>query len=159
MRRVIEALELRAVQSAKSELDSMVEDTKNSLQLYIEDISNISELNHAYRILEKIVGVLQLMQMHGAVMLARELNEVIKSLVEGNAQRVDEAQEVVSRGILRLAEYIDHVQAGRKDIPIVLLPLMNDLRASRDAPLLSENVLFFPNIDQAPLPHSTENSV
>ena len=49
--------------------------------------------------------------------------------------------------MLQLPDYLESLLAGSKDVPMVLLPLLNDLRASRNASLLSENVLFFPNID------------
>ncbi len=147
MRRVLQALEQRAITATKVEVDWLINEVSNSIQAYIEDNANITELKHAAKVLEQAANTLQIMQVHGGVLLASEAIKVIEKLIDGSATRVEEAQDVVSRSIIRLSEYLEHVEAGNKDLPLVLMPLLNDLRASRDAALLSENVLFFPNID------------
>ena len=50
-------------------------------------------------------------------------------------------------------DYLERLQGGHKDIPIVLLPLLNELRAARGETGLSESVLFAPNLDR-PLPEN-----
>src|SRR5690606_35539997 len=50
-----------------------------------------------------------------------------------------------------LPDYLERLQNGHRDIPIVLLPLLNDIRAARGAAGLSESVLFAPDLS-APLP-------
>ena len=55
------------------------------------------------------------------------------------------------RGVVLLPDYLERLQGGHKDIPIVLLPLLNELRAARGEAGLSESVLFAPDL-QRPLP-------
>ena len=50
-------------------------------------------------------------------------------------------------GLVALPDYLAGLQEGRADVPATLLPLMNDLRAVRDAPLLSETSLFAPGLE------------
>ena len=80
-------------------------------------------------------------------MLAEEMSELVQAITDGDVGNKDDAYEALIRAIIQLPDYLEHIQAGNKDIPIVLLPLMNDLRAARGVPLLSENVLFFPDLD------------
>src|SRR5690606_29610672 len=47
--------------------------------------------------------------------------------------------------------YLERLQSGHREIPIVLLPLLNELRAARGEDGLSESVLFTPDLDR-PLP-------
>ncbi|MEP6940835.1 MAG: Hpt domain-containing protein, partial [Rudaea sp.] len=54
----------------------------------------------------------------------------------------------------QLPDYLERLQSGHKDIPIILLPLLNDLRAARGEKLLTESVLFAPDLN-APLPLPT----
>ena len=63
----------------------------------------------------------------------------------------DDACAVLMRGIVQLPDYLERLQGGHKDIPIVLLPLLNDLRAARGEKGLSESVLFSPDLSR-PLP-------
>jgi chemosensory pili system protein ChpA (sensor histidine kinase/response regulator) len=54
------------------------------------------------------------------------------------------------RGIVQLPDYLERLQGGHKDIPIVLLPLLNDLRATRGEKLLTESALFSPGSVRRP---------
>ena len=56
---------------------------------------------------------------------------------------------MLMRGMVQLPDYLERVQSGHKDIPIVLLPLLNDLRACRGEKLLTESALFAPDLDVA----------
>ena len=152
MRRVLEALEQRAIKVTKAEVDWLITDARSSIQAYVEDNANLDELKHALELLNKIASVLKIMQVHGGVLLATEAALVVEKLADGEIDKAEEAQDVVSRAVVRLSDYLEHVEAGNKDIPLVLMPLLNDLRASRDSALLSENVLFFPNLDNIQLP-------
>lgn len=152
MRRVLQALEQRAITTTKVEVDSLISEASQSIQAYVEDNDNLTELKRSVECLRRASNTLQIMQIHGGVLLADETIKVINMLLDGSVARAEEAQYVVSKSIIRLSEYLGHVEAGNKDIPLVLMPLLNDLRASRDEALLSENILFFPNVDGVTVP-------
>jgi chemosensory pili system protein ChpA (sensor histidine kinase/response regulator) len=50
------------------------------------------------------------------------------------------------RAMVQLPTYLDRVLAGGRDLALVLLPLLNDLRAVRGSPLLSEGTLLLLNL-------------
>ncbi len=152
MRRVLEALEQRAIKVTKAEVDRLITDARSSIQAYIEDSAAVDELRHSQALLQKIANVLKIMQVHGGVLLANEASAVLQKLIDAEIENIEGAQDVVSRAIVRLGDYLEHVEAGNKDVPLVLMPLLNDMRASRGAALLSENVLFFPDLDNIQLP-------
>ncbi|MES1196683.1 MAG: hypothetical protein ABUL58_07050, partial [Steroidobacter sp.] len=63
------------------------------------------------------------------------------------------------RSMVQLPTYLDRVLGGGRDMALVLLPLLNDLRAVRGNPLLSEGTLLLLNLSsdqpanpQAPAP-------
>ncbi|HZW17302.1 MAG TPA: Hpt domain-containing protein, partial [Luteimonas sp.] len=49
---------------------------------------------------------------------------------------------MLMRGTVLLPDYLERLQNGHRDIPIVLLPLLNEIRAMRGEPVLNESVLF-----------------
>src|SRR5690554_4198798 len=57
------------------------------------------------------------------------------------------------QAILQLPLYLDRIQTARRDLPMVVLPLLNDLRAARGEKLLSDTSLFTPTFppENAPL--------
>ena len=59
------------------------------------------------------------------------------------------------RGIVQLPDYLERLQSGHRDIPIVLLPMLNELREARGEKGLSESVLFSPDLSR-PLPPAAQ---
>ncbi|MEO1576736.1 MAG: hypothetical protein AAFU65_17445, partial [Pseudomonadota bacterium] len=55
----------------------------------------------------------------------------------------------LSRALLQAPVYLERVARGGHDVPLMLLPLLNDLRSTRGRPLLSESSLFVMNADRA----------
>ena len=53
----------------------------------------------------------------------------------------DDACSALMRGVVQLPDYLERLQGGHRDIPIVLLPLLNELRASRGEPALAQDAL------------------
>ncbi len=49
---------------------------------------------------------------------------------------------------MQLPGYLEKLEFGARDLPLFLLPTLNELRAVRDAPLLSEVTLFAPELER-----------
>ena len=146
------ALEKVAVKRVRHEVDTIIEEARAKLEEYVENESEISLLKEVSSSLVQVERTLQLVQINGAAVLAREMCDVVDGLIDDSIKQQDKAQECLSRGILQMSDYLEYVQAGNKDLPVVLLPLLNDLRGVREAPLLSEHILFFPDLDDIAVP-------
>ena len=57
-----------------------------------------------------------------------------------------EALDALMRAMVQLPGYLERVLAGGRDLALVLLPLLNDLRAVRGSALLSEGTLLLLNL-------------
>ena len=133
----------------KKELDLILMEAQSSLSAYIEDTEDTARLREAVEHLHMVQGTLQMVELYGAAQLAEEMEKVSEALLDGSIKKVEDAYDVLMRSMLQLPDYLESLQSGSKDVPMVLLPLLNDLRASRNASLLSENVLFFPDVESA----------
>src|SRR5688572_10962787 len=60
------------------------------------------------------------------------------------------------RSSVQLPTYLERVLSGGRDLALVLLPLLNDLRAVRGAPLLSEGTLLSLNLSSEQAPAARE---
>jgi chemosensory pili system protein ChpA (sensor histidine kinase/response regulator) len=58
-----------------------------------------------------------------------------------------ESLNALTDAVVVLPSYLDRLQAGHDDLPILLLPTLNELRATYDESLLSEGTLFAPDLD------------
>ena len=120
------------------ELDSSLEVARHALESYVDEAGPEAELESCINQLHQVRGTLQLMQLYGAAMLAEEMELVARALGSLGEPRRKESAEALMVGLAQLPDYLDKIETGSLDSPILLLPLMNELRAARDAPLLYE---------------------
>ena len=135
----------------KQELDETLKQARQALEAYVEDPADSSLMRFCATYLHQVQGTLRMVELYGAAMVVEEMERVALALLEGQVKPQDETYAVLMRGIVQLPDYLERLQSGHKDIPIVLLPLLNDLRATRGEKLLSESVLFSPDLS-APMP-------
>src|SRR5690606_9729872 len=94
----------------------------------------------------QVQGTLQMVEFYGAALLAEEMEQLARALLDERVASQTEALEVLMQAILQMPTYLDRIQSARRDLPMVVLPLLNDLRAARGEKLLSETSLFAPNM-------------
>jgi chemosensory pili system protein ChpA (sensor histidine kinase/response regulator) len=90
-----------------------------------------------------------MVELYGAAMVVEEMERLALGLLDGQIKQAEDAYTVLMRGMVQLPDYLERLQSGHRDIPIVLLPLLNDLRACRGEKLLSETSLFSPDLGAA----------
>ncbi len=135
----------------KKEIDETLNQARQALEAAVENPDDASQLGACAAHLHQVHGTLQMVELYGAALLAEEMELIVAALNDGMVAGRDDANEVLMRAILQLPDYLERLLVGHKDIPLVLMPLLNDLRAARGQNLLSDNVLFSPDIEM-PLP-------
>ncbi|HET7845554.1 MAG TPA: Hpt domain-containing protein, partial [Xanthomonadales bacterium] len=151
--RLQDDLDFTTLNWVKQELDETLKQARQALEAYVEDPADSSLMRFCATYLHQVQGTLRMVELYGASMVVEEMERVAIGLLDGQIRQKDETYSVLMRGIVQLPDYLERLQGGHKDIPIVLLPLLNDLRACRGEKLLSESVLFSPDL-AAPLPAS-----
>ncbi len=117
------------------------------LEAYAEGESTPRELQKCADLLHAARGALSVAEIYGAALLAEEMEHTCRHLHDSRraGSAVDEGIEALSRAMVQLPAYIERIMDGGRDIPLVMLPLLNDLRAARAKPLLSESTLLLLN--------------
>lgn len=138
-----------ALDWVKGEIEEVLKQAQYELEAYVESPDDTARMKFCLTYLHQVRGTLQMVEFYGAAMLAEEMEMVAQALLDGNVSDASEAREVLMQAILQLPNYLDHVKLGRRDLPVVLLPVLNDLRGSRGEALLSETSLFRPTIQPA----------
>lgn len=143
-------VEYNSLSWIKAQLDDVLSDAQSDLNAYIENETG-ENLENCIEHLQLVYGTLQMVEVYGAAMLAEEMQKTTAALLAGNIERAEDAYDVLMRAMLQLPDYLESIQAGKKDTPIILMPLINDLRAARKEGLLTESVLFSPDIENVRL--------
>ena len=153
-------LDLNTLIWVKSEIDETLNQARKVLEAYIEEEEDASRIQFCLNYLHQVRGTLQMVELYGAAMAAEEMENLIQSIINNKVSNRNDAFEVLIRGILQLPDYLEHLREGYPDTPMLLMPLLNDLRAARGAALLSENALFSPDLTvNAPLPESVPGNI
>ncbi|MDX2298803.1 MAG: Hpt domain-containing protein [Xanthomonadaceae bacterium] len=151
--RLHEDIDFTTLTWVKPELDETLRQARFALEAYVEDPGDPSQMRFCATYLHQVHGTLRMVELYGAAMVAEEMENLARAIVDSAPTQRDEAYTVLMRGIVQLPDYLERLQSGLKDIPIVLLPLLNELRAARGERGLSEAVLFSPDLSR-PLPDS-----
>ena len=136
-----------ALEWVKGEIEETLQQAQQALEAYVENTQDRTRLKFCLSYLHQVHGTLQMVEFYGAALLAEEMEALAKVLAEGDMANEQDILEVLMQAILQLPSYLEHIKIGRRDLPVVLLPILNELRAARGESLMSETALFSPNID------------
>ncbi len=130
------------------ELTATLNEARAALEAYAERSDQNIFLEKCADQLHLAHGVLRLVEVYGAALLAEEMEHVTRYiLVAGSDQkRQVEGLDALMRAMVQLPTYLERVLSGGRDLALVLLPLLNDLRSVRGSPLLSEGTLLLLNL-------------
>jgi len=130
------------------ELNATLAEARGALENYVEQPDNLALLERCKQELHQVQGVLRVLEIYGAALLAEEMEQVTGYLLATAAERKNQAEslDALMRAMVQLPSYLERVLAGGRDLALVLLPLLNDLRAVRGSALLSEGTLLLLNL-------------
>ncbi|HTY50384.1 MAG TPA: Hpt domain-containing protein, partial [Steroidobacteraceae bacterium] len=136
------------LESVGRELNVTLGEARTALEAYVEQPENFALLERCAVELHTVRGVLQVLEIHGAALLAEETEQVARYLVATRSEKKNQAEslDALMRAMVQLGSYLERVLAGGRDLALVLLPLLNDLRAVRGGALLSEGTLLLLNL-------------
>lgn len=130
-------------------LTATLSDARRALEGFAEGDSGAEDgLERCAELLHTARGALQITETYGASLLAEEMEATCRHIAAHQDRKAATAEgvEALSRAIVQLPAYVERILGGGRDIPLVLLPLLNDLRATRGCPLLSESTLLLLDI-------------
>jgi len=133
----------------KEEIDETIKQARHSLEEYVENQEDVTQLRFCLTYIHQVYGTLQMVELYGASLFAEEMEQLVQALLDDEVSKKEDAYEVLMRAILQLPDYLEKIQGGMNDNPLILMPIMNDLRTARGVALLSENALFQPDLSDA----------
>ncbi|MCU1718660.1 Hpt domain-containing protein [Pseudomonas sp. 5P_3.1_Bac2] len=141
-----------ALEWVKGEIAETLKQARQALEAFVENPQDATRMRFCQTYVHQVLGTLQMVEFFGAALLAEEMEQLAGAMLEGRVSNQNEALEVLMQSILQLPAYLDRIQTARRDLPMVVLPLLNDLRAARGEKLLSETSLFSPDMSNRAAP-------
>lgn len=127
-----------------TDVNQLIENTEECLKIYFDDTEAKDALVDANQHLQQLRGIMDIVGSDGIVMLIREIALLNTAIIDDDVKKLSQAREALADSTVNLRDYFQHLQDGYNDLPVIILPTLNDLRAARDAELLSEHLVFLP---------------
>ncbi|MBB6157138.1 chemosensory pili system protein ChpA (sensor histidine kinase/response regulator) [Pseudomonas sp. JAI115] len=139
-----------ALEWVKGEIAETLKQAHQAIEAVLDDPQAAPGLDECLAYIHQVHGSLQMVEFYGAALLAEEMEHLVEALQQGRVSHRDEALHLLLQAFGQLPIYLDRVQSARRDLPLVVLPLINDLRSARGDSLLSETSLFSPPLQDLP---------
>ena len=133
----------------------------NQVRSQIEHIASSAHIGDAVETtaehLLQLKYTFEALMLQGATLVVEEMIKVCDELNESKIRDRQKAYGAMMDAIVVVPSYLDRLQAGHHDLPILLLPVINELRAAYNANIVSESTLFAPSLE-VPLPELEINA-
>ncbi len=138
---------ISALSIVSVELMETIRNAHLALEDCVDGRGGTAALRRAGELLHLARGALRMTETYGAALLVEEMElacDYVSALRSGKGR--EDGLEALTRSMVQLPVYIERILGGGRDIALVLLPMLNDLRAARGEPLLSEGTLLLLNL-------------
>jgi chemosensory pili system protein ChpA (sensor histidine kinase/response regulator) len=144
----------QALHLVARELAATLNEVRIALEAAAETPADKAPVAKAASLMRDARGVLRVVEVYGAALLAEEMEHSARWLAgnDTDARQFVDGLDALMRSSVQLPTYLERVLGGGRDLALVLLPLLNDLRAVRGAPLLSEGTLLSLNLSSEKAP-------
>jgi len=131
-----------ALSWVRKEINNTLEQARQGLETFVDDNKDQTQIQFCINCLHQVQGTLQMLGFDGAARLALEM-EALAEKIAKSGETIDESSfEVLMRSMMQMPGYLERVESGQKDIPVILLPLINELRAAGNLGPVNENEFF-----------------
>ncbi|HKT41608.1 MAG TPA: Hpt domain-containing protein, partial [Rhodanobacteraceae bacterium] len=149
--RLEEHIDFSTLGWVKPQIDELLSEARQALEAFAENADDVRAMQSCVGLLHQVLGTLRIVELYGAAELDQEMEHLAQAVLDGKVADREDAMGALMRGLVQLPDYLDLIESGHKDIPIVLLPLLNELRDAYGEEPADQRVLFHPDLDR-PLP-------
>lgn len=140
------SLNLTSLNIVKNEYLATVQQATNQLEQFISARNNTEVLQSSIEQFEQIVGVLKIVQLSGADILASAMVEGLKTIPADADETYDALLSAISASAFMLMRYFEYAQQYEKSLPALLIPFINDIREANKQALLPESKFLQANL-------------
>lgn len=126
----------------RKDLNELIREARIALEDFAEGSGDKALMQACAEKLRKVRGVIQMVQLYGAAQLAEEVELLACAMRDDKVEHKTDALEALMLGIVELPDYLDRLESGAPDSPLLILDMLNELRVARDEGMLTELNLF-----------------
>ena len=128
------------------EIENSLDAAFSELEAFTQNNSDETKIRFCIGHLHQITGPFKILEYEGCIFLVEEMEALTQAIIDKKVSNINEACEILVQAIVKLPIYLRQILSNREDRPETLILLLNDLRAAQGQSLVSEGVLFSPDI-------------
>jgi len=128
------------------EIENSLDAAFSELEAFTQNDSDETKIRFCIGHLHQITGPFKILEYEGCIFLVDEMEALAQAIIDKKVSNINEACEILVQAIVKLPIYLRQILSNREDRPETLILLLNDLRAAQGRSLVSEGVLFSPDI-------------
>jgi len=138
----------------KTEIDQTLASARGALADYAPG-RDLTPLRLYASHLHQVAGTLQMVELDGAALLAREAESLADAIVRGS-NGSESGSRLLDTVLTRLSGYLEKLKRGMPDLPMQNVAVLNQLREARGEAPLDAFHLFNPDLNAIPAHHEAQ---
>jgi len=119
-----EAIDTTTLGWIKPELDETLRRAREEIEAFVDD-GDAGHMRTCAGHMHQVHGTLRMVELYAPALVAEEMERLALALHRREIDDREEACASLMRGAVLLPDYLERLQSGHRDIPIVLLPLLS----------------------------------
>jgi len=145
-----------ALSWVRKEINNTLDQARQGLDTFVEDKEDQTQIQFCINSLHQVHGSLQMLGFDGAARLAAEMETLADKFANGEVELNESSYEILMRSMMQMPGYLERVEGGQKDIPVILLPLINELRSTSNLEPVKEESFFVAQTESVEPPKPNE---
>ncbi len=134
------------LQWIRADVEQNLTSARQELESFIANPSLADSMERAVALLREVQGAMSMVELHGVARLIEEMAGLGAALSSLDRKGKAAGAALLMRGLAQLPSYMEYVATGHPDAPVLLLPLMNELRGARGLGGLTPVHVFAPDL-------------
>lgn len=131
-------LSVTSIKVVEPELTKTLENASKHFEAFMTDRNAGDQLMESKSILADVAGVLKMLEIPGALLLAQEMLLLLDDIIEQPEKASDFALSALSQAFVAMPCYLEYVLDRAQAIPALTLNFINELRSARRQPIVFE---------------------
>lgn len=141
-------INLNSLRVIRDELNSTINHSAESFETFLADRTHYGDLQSSRDTMSQLGGTFRLLEYPGASLLADTMTALIDVIADPQRKTTDAMINALTHAYLVLPRYIEYITIKKAELPILVIPYVNELRVSHCLPLLPEHYFYQGEIPQ-----------
>ena len=133
------SINLQSLRQIQDQIDETIAQAATDLEAYLADQAMQSHLKDSHEAATQLAGTFRLLECPGLAALAEEIGELLHQQLGSPETMSDSVVAALTHAFFVLPRYVEYITLRQKELPILLVPYINEMRICRRAPLMPEH--------------------